>query len=78
MDVKIEEDLDIQQVVIPSMVVQIPVENALKHGLAGIDGLKFLVYLFAEREVESLLIFAIMDVDILHKLYHLHVEQEQG
>lgn len=42
MDVKIEEDLDIQQVVIPSMVVQIPVENALKHGLAGIDGLKLL------------------------------------
>ena len=63
---------------LPSMVVQIPVENALKHGLAGIDGLKLLVYLFAEREVESLLIFAIMDVDILHKLYHLHVEQEQG
>ena len=30
------------------------------------------------KEVESLLIFAIMDVDIPHKLYHLHVEQEQG
>ena len=42
MDIKIEEDVDIQQVIIPSMVVQIPVENALKHGLAGIEGLKSL------------------------------------
>ena len=30
MDVKIEEDLDIQQVVIPSMVVQIPVEKCIE------------------------------------------------
>lgn len=34
--------MDIQQVIIPSMIVQIPVENALKHGLAGIEGLKSL------------------------------------
>ena len=42
MDIKIEGGLDIQQVIIPSMIVQIPVENALKHGLSGIEGLKSL------------------------------------
>lgn len=38
--VEVEEGLDAQQIMIPSMIVQIPVENAIKHGLAGIDGKK--------------------------------------
>lgn len=38
--VEVEEGLDAQQIMIPSMIVQIPVENAIKHGLAGKDGKK--------------------------------------
>lgn len=31
------EDLNEEQITIPSMIIQIPVENAIKHGLAGIE-----------------------------------------
>ena len=33
----VEEGLDAKRIMIPSMIVQIPVENAIKHGLAGKD-----------------------------------------
>lgn len=36
----VEEGLDAKRIMIPSMIVQIPVENAIKHGLAGKDGEK--------------------------------------
>ena len=36
--VVVEEGLDAKSIMIPSMIVQIPVENAIKHGLAGKDG----------------------------------------
>ena len=35
--VVVEEGLDAKSIMIPSMIVQIPVENAIKHGLAGND-----------------------------------------
>ena len=35
--VVVEEGLDAKSIMIPSMIVQIPVENAIKHGLAGKD-----------------------------------------
>lgn len=35
--VSVEDGLDATRIMIPSMIVQIPVENAIKHGLAGID-----------------------------------------
>ena len=38
--VVVEEGLDAKSIMIPSMIVQIPVENAIKHGLAGKDGTK--------------------------------------
>lgn len=38
--VVVEEGLDAKSIMIPSMIVQIPVENAIKHGLAGKDGAK--------------------------------------
>lgn len=34
----IDDDIDSHSVVIPSMFIQIPVENAIKHGLRGIEG----------------------------------------
>ena len=34
----VEEGLDAGHIMIPSMIVQIPVENAIKHGLVGKDG----------------------------------------
>lgn len=37
-NVIVEEGLDTCRIQIPSMIVQIPVENAIKHGLAGVDG----------------------------------------
>lgn len=47
--VAVEEGLDTARLMIPSMVVQIPVENAIKHGLAGKDGRKELdVYVSRE------------------------------
>jgi len=38
--VTVEEGLDASRVMIPSMIIQIPVENAIKHGLVGKDGEK--------------------------------------
>ena len=38
--VTVEEGLDASRVTIPSMIIQIPVENAIKHGLVGKDGEK--------------------------------------
>ena len=38
--VTIEENLKVSDIMIPSMIVQIPVENAIKHGLAGMEGEK--------------------------------------
>lgn len=38
--VVVEEGLDAKSIMIPSMIVQIPVENAIKHGLVGKDGTK--------------------------------------
>lgn len=38
--VTVDQGLDIHQIMIPSMIVQIPVENAIKHGLAGKEGKK--------------------------------------
>lgn len=38
--VVVEEGLDAKSIMIPSMIVQIPVENAIKHGLTGKDGEK--------------------------------------
>lgn len=38
--VTVEDGLDAMRILIPSMIVQIPVENAIKHGLAGIEGAK--------------------------------------
>lgn len=38
--VTVEDGLDASRISIPSMIVQIPVENAIKHGLAGIEGAK--------------------------------------
>lgn len=40
--VEVEEGLNAKQIMIPSMIVQIPVENAIKHGLTGKDGEKVL------------------------------------
>lgn len=42
MTISVDKDLDTQQFIIPSMIVQIPVENALKHGLVGVQGEKHL------------------------------------
>ena len=36
--ISVDEGLDAARITIPSMIVQIPVENAIKHGLAGKDG----------------------------------------
>lgn len=38
--VTVEEGLDASRIIIPSMIVQIPVENAIKHGLSSIEGEK--------------------------------------
>ena len=38
--ITVEEGLDANRIMIPSMIVQIPVENAIKHGLAGKEGNK--------------------------------------
>lgn len=38
--ITIEDGVDAMRILIPSMIVQVPVENAIKHGLAGIEGAK--------------------------------------
>lgn len=40
LDLSVDTALDMEKVIVPSMIVQIPVENAIKHGLAGIEGEK--------------------------------------
>ena len=48
--VTVEDGVDTGRVMVPSMIVQIPVENAIKHGLAGRDGEKELtVRVFREE-----------------------------
>lgn len=42
LNVSVDEILDTSKVIIPSMIIQIPVENAIKHGLTGIEGEKYL------------------------------------
>lgn len=42
LELMVDEMLDTEQVIIPSMIIQIPVENAIKHGLTGIEGEKYL------------------------------------
>ena len=34
---RISDDIDLEREIIPSMFLQIPVENAIKHGLRGIE-----------------------------------------
>ena len=38
----VDERIDTERILIPSMIIQIPVENAIKHGLAGVEGKKML------------------------------------
>lgn len=38
MTLEVDSKSDTGQILIPSMIIQIPVENAIKHGLAGIEG----------------------------------------
>ena len=40
--IRIDEQIDPKQIIIPSMIIQIPVENAIKHGVAGKEGEKTL------------------------------------
>lgn len=42
LDLFVDEVLDTEKIIIPSMIIQIPVENAIKHGLTGIEGEKYL------------------------------------
>ncbi|WP_279187241.1 tetratricopeptide repeat-containing sensor histidine kinase [Bacteroides acidifaciens] len=48
--VTIEDGLDATRIMVPSMIVQIPVENAIKHGLAGKDGAKELAVCVSRQE----------------------------
>ena len=41
--ISVEDGLETERMMIPSMIVQVPVENAIKHGLAGIEGHKELL-----------------------------------
>ena len=49
----VEDGLDATRIMIPSMIVQIPVENAIKHGLAGKDGKKELS-VYVSRETNGI------------------------
>jgi hypothetical protein len=40
LDLSVDTTLDVEKIIVPSMIVQIPVENAIKHGLAGMEGEK--------------------------------------
>ena len=51
--VTVEDGLDATRIMIPSMIVQIPVENAIKHGLAGKDGEKELS-VYVSRETNGI------------------------
>lgn len=48
--ITVEDGLDATRIMIPSMIVQIPVENAIKHGLAGKDGVKELAICVSRQE----------------------------
>ena len=48
--ITVEDGLDATRIMIPSMIVQIPVENAIKHGLAGKDGAKGLTISVSRQE----------------------------
>ena len=39
-ELSVDTTLDTEKIIVPSMIVQIPVENAIKHGLAGMEGEK--------------------------------------
>lgn len=41
--ISVEDGLETERIMIPSMMVQVPVENAIKHGLAGKEGYKELL-----------------------------------
>lgn len=41
--ISVEDGLETERIMIPSMIVQVPVENAIKHGLAGKEGYKELL-----------------------------------
>ena len=51
--ITVEDGLDATRIMIPSMIVQIPVENAIKHGLAGKDGKKELM-VYVSRETNGI------------------------
>ena len=51
--VTVEDGLDATRIMIPSMIVQIPVENAIKHGLAGKDEKKELS-VYVSRETNGI------------------------
>lgn len=53
--VTVEDGLDVARIMIPSMIVQIPVENSIKHGLAGKDGKKELI-VYVSRETNGVCI----------------------
>lgn len=53
--VAVEDGLDAARIMIPSMIVQIPVENSIKHGLAGKDGKKELI-VYVSRETNGVCI----------------------
>lgn len=57
--VTVEEGLDASRVMIPSMIIQIPVENAIKHGLVGKDGEKELTVHVSHERMVSVLRFVI-------------------
>lgn len=49
LEISIDETLDTEKIIIPSMIIQIPVENAIKHGLTGVEGEKNLnISVFSE------------------------------
>lgn len=47
---KIDPDLDVDHLYIPAMLIQIPVENAVKHGLRLVEGARRLVILISAKE----------------------------
>lgn len=65
----VEEGLDAKRIMIPSMIVQIPVENAIKHGLAGKMEKRSCLSVFPVKEKESVSWFVTMDEGIFRKLF---------
>ena len=54
-DIRIDPEIDTQLVELPSMMIQIPVENAIKHGLRGKEGEKQLS-ISVTREADAIII----------------------